>query len=690
MVPPQSLRNVHRLSGKITSEITTLSDLCGNAVDPHTLYRATDFDGVLANANIPDAATAKKIKDSLVRLKSLETERVQVFGDMDRLVRNRLDVMQRAGNYNETATGRAARVREGLDLLQFEGQSQDGSGRRINFDEPDSVYGDAILRAHDIGDPPYTPVQLRQKRQILLEHFTEDQVDTLIRTRIAGKKPTPNTYPPPPPPPRGKPYSKVSVDRTDLVSGLDTPVYELSLDGKKYRVADGTYVRLSSPGRSARGAEIPEGEYQIEFVATQGQAGKTEYQMALRPLNPEDVGGSYSIDFNKTRWKVMPDQVGMMKKNYQKPIAEKSATATTQNLVDVDSDDIFSTKRYESDRKDIASYDESKQVVSGIPEQKLKVDPAKVEAHVSSVRSAKRAELEKKTSQFVETDRTKTMPTPAPFALQPNQRVWVCQGVQTDAGAVIFNTKSQARLVSGPAIVRKQKGKFVLMQYGGSEADPQILTVEITPEIKKHLAIPKDLHKESVMRLSNRGNGWKLRMNFNAFNEQLHKMVFRELTYLHQRGMIDDWKFFHGGEMADGKTSTIYVGDARKAKIVTDYLESLFSDALWQHKNADDIEFGTYMTGRFEVSETPEVDQYIKKPVAASSGLSSPMEVAYSARFKQWFMEQKLQKIDEYFAEMYGPFYNGAFNDLPNLPSHLSVPQTSKTTPKPPPPPRRK
>jgi len=349
--------------------------------------------------------------------------------------------------------------------------------------------------------------------------------------------------------------------------------------------------------------------------------------------------------------------------------------------IDPDSDDIFRTEEYLKERQSY-TYVLNDADIKNTPKEKLFPDTAKLAKDIALRREGARKTLEQETSNIKERRLGKLVATVMPFEPKDGQRVWIVQPPK-EADCRVLHKDSLASLFEGPAEIRQfKKGPMVVLQTTawGHEREP-VISIELTPDFQKYLALPVDIQREAIGRLEPYGKGWKLRMNYNVTVPEIHIPILREMAWLQQKGMIDSWKIFNGGEMSDGKTSTIYVGDGRKAAAVTKYLESLFGRALWNHKNTDDVDFGECITGRFEIAGVREISQYVRMFHSEGSqfllgephskGLCCPAEIQNKAHGQDWSFDEKLSKIHEYFSKMYGSFYNGGLSQLPNLPPHL-------------------
>lgn len=322
-----------------------------------------------------------------------------------------------------------------------------------------------------------------------------------------------------------------------------------------------------------------------------------------------------------------------------------------------------------------------------VPKDKVEVDTGAMARNIAAKRPAARAKAESSLQELDLPQRKKQLPQAEPFVPEAGQRVWIVGDIPEAIWRKQLVSKSGiGKPNKGLAkIITNNAGEKLLLNYCDAKSDH--CAIKITDEVMKYLAPAKNLHTEAVEALPKKSVGWKLRANLNILNPEVHKKFFEEMRYLEKTGLLEkgDWKIMDGGTMKEGKTSTIYVGDARKAKIVTDYLENIFSDQLWPHQNIDDIQVGKFITGRFEARGAGQTEQYVKasnllamKPGdGGSHGLSMPWEVAQTTRNASY--QDKLKAIDSYFREVYGSFYDGFFPSAPNLPDHMKVNANTST-----------
>ena len=182
------LAGLQRLTRKTTAQRQELSKVCeGIDMDPQWLYGAEDIDGVLRDAGVTDAGTREKAQNAVEKLRRLAGENAELQQRVEQLVANRQAVTERLATLDESDVGRQERVKEGLQLLVSEGLVKDANGQKIDVENLDSNYAEAILAAHDIGKPPYSEKVLAEKRKKLLTIFSADQADALMRTGVAGQ-----------------------------------------------------------------------------------------------------------------------------------------------------------------------------------------------------------------------------------------------------------------------------------------------------------------------------------------------------------------------------------------------------------------------------------------------------------------------------------------------------------------------
>ncbi len=117
--------------------------------------------------------------------------------------------------------------------------------------------------------------------------------------------------------------------------------------------------------------------------------------------------------------------------------------------------------------------------------------------------------------------------------------------------------------------------------------------------------------------LAKMGKGWKLHLNFDADNPRTVAEISRVLEKLKERTAITTFKIGSGGGKkagADGKESTVYIGDKNKALTVATFLEGELASLLDAPEGdtlTDDILLAPNIMGRFEVGQVdPEFHQY--------------------------------------------------------------------------------
>ena len=180
--------------------------------------------------------------------------------------------------------------------------------------------------------------------------------------------------------------------------------------------------------------------------------------------------------------------------------------------------------------------------------------------------------------------------------------------------------------------------------------------------------------------LAGMGKGWKLHLNFDAENPRTVDKISRVLEKLKERTAITTFKIGRGGGKkagADGKESTVYIGDKSKTLKVATFLEGELASLLDAPEGdtlTDDILLAPNIMGRFEVDRVdPEFHQYggpgfpvLLKEFSLIITEKDPIKRGKLVRQKQ------IASL-EYLKQKYGNYFTGTWhphqpNRQPSLP----------------------
>ncbi|MDB5160689.1 MAG: hypothetical protein JWO96_69 [Candidatus Saccharibacteria bacterium] len=171
------------------------------------------------------------------------------------------------------------------------------------------------------------------------------------------------------------------------------------------------------------------------------------------------------------------------------------------------------------------------------------------------------------------------------------------------------------------------------------------------------------LQSERGERATNRAQGWKLHLNFDADNPEIIKKISDCLEEQVAAGTIVTFKIGKGGGKKDGqpgKEATVYVGPKDRADIVAQVLQEQLDKILSDPEGdalEDDVPFTEKIMGRFEVSKVdPQFHQYGAKGFPL---LKIDMASALWDK-EQFSAEEARQRADSVLRERYGTFYTGS------------------------------